>query len=283
MARVYIIEAATDMTAGATYSGGAAPSTGDTLAWDVTAGVQEMTGAGTAISAVNLNRLEVNQRAAPIVDNLVVAVTNGTAPTVLLRGYGGRLGLAGNATKIAVVGQTDFRGISGTYTTLYVKGSRANPVYITSGADVETLIVDGAHVILETHASGRLDFLYMLGSSRVDTKRSVDKGFCNGAGRLILRDGATVTDGAAGAILKSMGDRFVTQVLAKAAVTLDKVEGYGGMLDCEGSAGDVTLTNCIRAEGFAIRERFSGGKIVYTNTPTDYGTEGGLGSIGGPV
>lgn len=272
MARISVVENATNMNAGATYSGGSLPTsgTGNSLAWD--RGRQTMTSTN-ALAAVNLNRVEINSLAAPIVEDLEVDVTNGTSPVMLLKGAaGGLVSYKGDATRIALTGGMDLTINGGTTATLYVKGPRGRPVKITAAADVQNLIIDGAAVEAEEHATQEFDTVTIINGGRLDTKRDVKAGKVS-RGEITFRDGAKIDDGSGTGTLELDDEKAICRILSTAAVTFDSINVVSGFVDPEGSGGDVTFTNATISEGARIRERYSGGKVVYTNTPTYLGAE----------
>lgn len=281
MARIYVVEEATNMNAGATYSGAALPTSGSTniLAWD--RGRQTMTNTN-ALAAVDLNRVEIGSLAAPTIEDLDVGVANGTSPVMLLKGAaGGSMSYKGIATRIALTGGMDLTINGGTTGTLYVKGSRSKPVKITAAADVQNLIIDGGYVIAESHASETFDTVKIMNGGKLDTKRNVLAAKV-GRGEIVFRDGAKITNSGSGT-LELTDERASVRVIALSAITFDNIDIPNGTLDCEGSGGDITFTNSTIGEGARIRDRHSGGKIIYTNTPTYYGSEQIGGGIGGAL
>lgn len=272
MARISVIETLTNMNAGATYSTGALPTSGATnsLAWD--RGSQTMTSTN-ALAAVNLNRVEINSLASITAEDLEVDVTNGTSPAMLLRGAaGGFVSYKGDATRIALTGGMDLTLNGGTTTTLYVKGSRGRPVTITAACDVVNLVVDGASVIAEEHASQEFDTVKIINGGKLVTKRDIKAGKV-GRGEITFLDGAKIDNGSGTGTLELTDDRSIVRIIATAAVTFDSVDIAAGVVDPEGTGGDVTFTNATIAEGGKIRERYSGGSVVYTNPPTYLGSE----------
>lgn len=265
-----------DLTATASYEEGVVPVNNDTVI--VREGVVEVTGNLTGFSGfANGIDLIVMPGATLVIGN------TGTAFNCKLLSCiaAGALHMVqtGNAAKVALNNPGCSVALqSGTLTGAV---ARAGSLLVGQSVAVTDLWVPGGVVKVEAHTS----------TDRVDTA-TVNGGLLvcerpiatlrGSAGRAELRKAATIQDGSGGGVCELLGDRFTLSMQCLGAVTIDLLRAYAGSLDPTKMGGDLTVTNAVRHLGAQIREAWAGGKVVYTNTPTDYGygtafIPGGLG------
>ncbi len=272
MATHVLIPGKTDLSAAASYDTAVAPaswSAGDKL--HILEGSQTLE--NLSAIGVALNELYVGPDARVVCQGLVVAVTNGSGPRVRIYGSGGEFWHNGNSTQTEVQGAMYFKQTGGTVTNLFGDGAS---IYLAAACDVPTIEATNCGIVVESHGSARLDFVHLIGGT-LDTKRSIDKADLSGAGRIVLRDSAGITDGASGGDLRMRDDRCILEVLN--APVIDKLTGYAGRVLLNRATNNFTIAVGRFASRFPWNPYFPKGLATVT-TLQSLGAPGS--TMGGP-
>lgn len=165
-------------------------------------------------------------------------------------------------------------------TTLYLADGAFPSVVVADGsaelADACTVTASGklyamgGGITVHAHATDRVGALFAAAGT-VLLRRDFISGDI-GAARVILDEGATVSDGAGAGEVRMHHDMGVLDV--RDAVTIDDIKGYAGLLDPSRSGGDVTLTDSTMGARFKAVEDWVGGALVRTNPSTKLGSPG---------
>lgn len=186
-----------------------------------------------------------------------------------ISGSGFTLVQTGNSDKVAVLSsgaQVTLQG--GTHSKLSAVAGR---VVFGAGANVGDVTVGGAGQVVIPASSGsdRVDNLYQFGGA-VECARMVSLARV-AAGLLRMTGSGSFQDGSSGGRLDLLGDAARVVMENTAAATIDLMYGYAGELDPSLMTGALTITNCHRHARLRLKERYAGGTIAFTNTPTDFG------------
>lgn len=198
--------------------------------------------------------------------------------SLIAAGSGAKFTISGAVTKAFVSQGASVTAAGGIWAASMCDGGSLR---FSDAASITDLVIAGSGgVFADTHASDRINNLFMAGGS-LSTRRSVQIARMGGPCSVEMLDAATCTDGSGSGQFDLLHPLARVMMKLRAAATFDRLNCYAGKFQTEGMVGALTITNALRTAQSEIQNTYSGGAIVYTNTPTDYGYKTFAGGGGG--